>query len=630
MERLYNVVQKINTITGTMSGAFIMIMCFVVTYEVIMRYLFKSPTTWVLEISIYLNIACIIFASSLAMQEKMHIMVDVVTRRFSRHNQCLLEIICLSFSFIFCLIMGWKGIMMLIRSVGMREVSATTLHVPMAVPYSLVPIAMILLLLELFCQITKTISEFRNFSMGKEKLRNWLGRSGPALIFLALTVIGLLFFLSRELAWIGVVLLLFLFIFGGMPIVFATGLIGLIGFYVSFGGGAIVNQAPVIAISLLDSFVIAAIPLFVMLAMILNIGKIGALLFEVASTFLRHFPGGIGVATMASIAIFSAISGSTSSTVATFSLVAIPELLRRGYDKNFSYGIVATGAVLDPLIPPSILMILIGAISGDSVGALYLAGVFPGILLGLLFSGYIVAHSWKDRGVNKIEAASWKERWNAVKGSFWGLMAPVVILGGIYAGIFTPTESAAVGVLYSLCVCLFAYRTLTLMKFWQILLDSGKLSCIILFICIGSLLFGQVVLMLRLPNDLLEYLGHLAISPMIILVLVLFVILILGALMDEVSILLICWPTLYYIFVKGFGFDPIWFSVVFLVTLEVGLVAPPVGMNIFVLQGVVKDAKFDEVVKGVMPFLYLMLVGIVILIIFKPISTWLPSLMFRW
>jgi C4-dicarboxylate transporter DctM subunit len=270
-------------------------------------------------------------------------------------------------------------------------------------------------------------------------------------------------------------------------------------------------------------------------------------------------------------------------------------------------------------------MILIGMISAESIGKLFMAGMLPGILLAGIFSVYIILRSRRSKSLERIEPASWKERWGSVRMAFFGLLAPIIVLGGIYSGIFTPSEAAGIGTVYSLFICVIIYRSLSLKKLWRVILDGAKLNAALAFIVTGALVFGQVVTMLRIPERLCGYLATLPISPMAVLLLVLIFIIILGALMDEISILLITYPTLYHIFVRNFGFDPIWFALVFVVTLEVGLVAPPVGINLFVVQGIERTAKFSEVVKGVLPFVLLMIASILLFVYIKPLATWLPG-----
>jgi C4-dicarboxylate transporter DctM subunit len=596
----------------------------IISYEVMMRYLFKAPTSWVLEISIYLCLGSVFLAGGYALKEKSHIQVDALTQRFSKQDQILLEIICLILALLYCSVLTWKGAEIALHSYRLGEVSPTVLNVPVVIPRGLVPVGGLLLILELIRQILAGISALKTVWI-ENKGR---GRHGylPPLIFLALLIgCGALFF-SRDLTPLGLTLLVFVLIFAGMPIAFGLGLLGLMGFAFTFGGGPMLAQVPLVTYKILDDFIIVAVPLFIMLSAILSIGKIGSHLFEFASTWVRHLPGGLGVATIFACAIFAAMCGSSVATVATIGLIAIPEMLSRGYRRELVFGTVAIGGVLGPLIPPSIYMILIGAITGDSVGKLFMAGMLPGILLAAIFSGYIVIYSLKDKTLPRLEPAPLKERLDALKKAFLGLLAPIIVLGGIYTGVFTPSEAAGVGMVYSLLICAFIHRTLSFKKLCAIILDGARLTSAILLIVAGAIVFGQVVSMLQIPEKTCGFLASLPLSPMLILLLALILILILGALMDEASILLITYPTLYYIFVKTFGFDSIWFALVFVFTLEVGLVAPPVGINVFVVQGIWKDAKFEEVVKGVLPFALLMVAAILLVVYIKPLSLWLPRL----
>jgi C4-dicarboxylate transporter DctM subunit len=617
--------EKLNKIAVGLSGIFIVIIGFIVTYEVIMRYVFVSPTVWVMEISIYLNIACVFFAGGFTLRDKMHIRVDTFVSRFSNRNQILLRLISLILAVPYCSVLAWQGLGLGITSFRLGEVTPTILRIPVFISYSCIVLGVCLLLLEFIVQIMGEILTLRKGGWEGEKTGTWAERNWPPLVFLILIVLFGALFLSKGLAPIGLGALVLILIFAGMPIAFALGLLGLMGFYFTFGGGPMLAQVPIATFKILDDFVVVALPLFIMLSTILNIGEIGSKLFEAASSWLRHLPGGLGVATIAACAIFAAITGSSSATVATIGMIAIPEMLKRNYERSFVYGTVAIGGVLGPLIPPSVFMILIGMISADSIGKLFMAGMLPGILLATIFSLYIIVRSKKSGASGRIEPASWKERRGAVRKSFFGLLAPVVVLGGIYTGIFTPSEAAGIGMVYSLFICAVIYRTLSFKKLWHIILDGAKLNAALAFIVTGALVFGQVVTLLQIPEKLCGYLAALPISPTGILLLVLIFIIILGALMDEICILLITYPILYHIFVRNFGFDSIWFALVFVVTLEVGLVAPPVGINLFVVQGVDRTAKFSEVVKGVLPFVLLMIASILIFVYIKPLATWLPA-----
>ena len=625
-EKVGNLSERANNFCGRLSGFFILLIAIIVTYEVIMRFLFRSPTIWVLEISIYLCVASAFLSAGFTQKEKSHIHVDLLTLRLCRRERILIELLTSLLGVLYVLVLIWEGGKVAISSLVLGETSPTVLKVPVVIPRAFVPLGGIILLLELLRNIFHLISETQTGQKESVEETRYLPKGLFPLLFLALLGLGIGLLISKGFTSLGLVILLFLLLFSGMPVAFAMGFLGVVGFFFLFGGFPMLVQIPLVAYKVLDDFIIVAIPLFIMTSTVLMVGEVGANLFEVASKWVRHLPGGLAVAAIISCAVFAAISGSSTATVATIGIIALPEMISRGYRRDFTFGVLAIGGVLGPLIPPSIFMIVIGAMTGDSVGKLFMAGMLPGIMLAVIFSIYIIFHSLKDKSIPKMDPAPLKERWEATWKAFWGLLTPVIILGGIYTGIFTPTEAAAIGVTYGLFISIFFYRTISFKKFWRIITDTSRLNSMILFIVAGALIFGQVVTMMEVPQRVCGFLADLPLSPMTILGLTLIFILVLGALMDELSILLITYPIIYYIFVQHFNFNSIWFALVFVFTLEVGLVAPPVGINLFVVQGIDKTARFEEVVRGVWPFMLLMMSAIFIVVYFKPLSLWLPGL----
>jgi C4-dicarboxylate transporter, DctM subunit len=608
--------QKLNYLGGAISGIFILFLGLIVTYEVIMRYFFRSPTDWVNEIASMLCLGSAFLALGYVMQEKAHIDVDFITKRLSKRNQILFSLIGLILSAIYCALLIWTGTEVAFATFRAGEMNPLGLGIPTFILRGFVPAGGIFLLVEIINQVLEKGLQLKKVTSASNE--TFFRKNLPSLIFMLP---------SKELAPIGLLILLFVTIFGGVPVAFALGLLGVAGLYFTFGGGPMLYHVPMVSFNILTDFIMVALPLFIMVSNVLSIGGIGQDLFEAASSWVRHLPGGLGVATLLACAIFAAISGSSTATVATIGMIALPAMLSKGYSRKITYGIVAMGGVLGPLIPPSMFMILIGSMTGDSIGKLFMAGMLPGIMLAVIFSIYILLHaSNKKSGMPKLDPASWKERLGLIRKAIWGLLTPLVILGGRDTGVFTPTEAAAIGVTYGLFICLVIYRTLSVKKSWRIILEGAKFNAMILFLVSGAMVFGQVVALLQLPDVAFKFLTGIPLSPMGVLFLVLLFIVILGALMDEASILLVTYPSLYHIFVKGFGFDSIWFAMVFVFTLEVGLVLPPVGINLFVVQGLDRTARFEEVVKGVVPFIILMIASIFIVVYFKPLSTWLPKL----
>lgn len=408
----------------------------------------------------------------------------------------------------------------------------------------------------------------------------------------------------------------------GLPVGFALGTGGLVGMLLFMGvGEGTLNQIPLLAYKSLDDFVLCAVPLYVLMSQILLEGKVGNDLFELGNKWLRHLPGGLGAATIVACGIFAAITGSSAACAVTIGAIAIPEMLKRNYERTVVLGAVAAGGTLGILIPPSIPMILYGAITGESIGQLFMSGVVPGFMLTIFFIGVVV---YKSRNLPLEPKASWKERMDALKSSIWGLLLPVIVVGGIYTGAFTPTEAAAVGTVYSLFITFCIYKTLTLKHMPSILLGTVKTSSMIFCIMIGATLFGFVLTILQVPHALTLMVTEMQLSRWIFFIMINCLLLFLGCILETVSIIFITVPILYPIILQ-LGFDPIWFNVILQINMEMALITPPVGMNLFVIQGVSPDSKMTQIVKGVMPYAIVMGIEMLILCFFPGLATWLPS-----
>ncbi|MBC7121561.1 MAG: TRAP transporter large permease, partial [Candidatus Methanosuratus sp.] len=265
--------------------------------------------------------------------------------------------------------------------------------------------------------------------------------------------------------------------------------------------------------SSLDSFVLLAVPLFVLMSQVLLDGRVGDDLFDVMNAWVRHFPGGLAIATILSCAFFAAITGSSATTAATIGMVAFPALTERGYERRFVLGLLAAGGTLGILIPPSIPMILYGAVTEESVGKLFMAGIIPGLVLTAIFVIYAIIRS-RGGGYRAYEPASWEERFRVTRKNLWGIALPIIIMGGIYTGVFTPTEAAAVGLIYSLFITLVVYRTLSLKDLPGVCLRSVGTSCMIAMIIAGALLFGRVMTLLEIPQQLTQMVIDAGLSPL--------------------------------------------------------------------------------------------------------------------
>ena len=420
---------------------------------------------------------------------------------------------------------------------------------------------------------------------------------------------------------VGFTLLLLILLASGLPVAFSLGLGGVAGMILFMGGDGALAQLPIIGYKSLDDFVLTAVPMYILMSQILLTGKVGNDLFELANKWLRHLPGGLGIATVMACAVFAAITGSSVACAVTIGAIAIPEMLARGYDRPLVLGAVAAGGTLGILIPPSIPMILYGAITDESIGKLFMSGVIPGVIMTLMFTAIVV---YRSRNLQREAAATWDERISALKKSIWGLFLPIIVVGGIYTGIFTPTEAAGIGTVYSLFITFCVYRTLSFKDMPGILNDTIKTTCMIFAIMIGASLFGFVLTILDAPQALTNYVAGLETSRWVVFIAINCLLLFLGCILESVSIIFITLPILFPL-ILSLGFEPIWFNVVMLLNLELALITPPVGMNLFVLQGISPDSKMTDIVKGVIPFGLAMFVLIFILCLFPELATWLPT-----
>lgn len=407
----------------------------------------------------------------------------------------------------------------------------------------------------------------------------------------------------------------------GLPVAFSLGMGGVAGMLAFMGGEGALAQLPIIGYKSLDDFVLTAVPMYILMSQILLTGKVGNNLFELANKWLRHLPGGLGIATVMACAIFAAITGSSVACAVTIGAIAIPEMLSRGYDRALVLGCVAAGGTLGILIPPSIPMILYGAITDESIGKLFMSGVVPGAMMTVMFMAIVV---YRSRNLQREAAASWSERLDALRRTFWGLLLPIIVVGGIYTGVFTPTEAAGIGTVYSLFITFVVYKTLSLKDMPGILNDTIKTTCMIFAIMIGASLFGFVLTILDAPQALTTYVVSLEANRWLIFIMINILLLFLGCILESVSIIFITLPILFPLIMQ-LGFDPIWFNVVMLLNLELALITPPVGMNLFVLQGISPDSKMTQIIKGVIPFGAAMALEILILCFFPELATWLPN-----
>jgi tripartite ATP-independent transporter DctM subunit len=403
-----------------------------------------------------------------------------------------------------------------------------------------------------------------------------------------------------------------------VPVAFALGGLGLLLLWLK---GINVVMVPQALYSSADSFVLLAVPLFLLMSNILLKGGVGKDLFNAVQCWVGHWPGGLGVATIISCALFSAISGSSVATAATIATVAIPEMISRGYSRPFVLGLLAAGGTLGILIPPSIPLILYGVITEESIVSLFMAGVGPGLLLTALFILFSIGYSLFDKNYRPSPKTGWPERWRASFRALPTLFLAVVVIGGIYLGVFTPTESAGIGFALSLLI-VFLLRTMTWEKLKQAVMESMATTVTIFLIIAGAKLFGKAITIYQIPQQVSSAITANIGEPALFILVVCLVLLLIGFFLESISMLLIMVPVLYPA-LMAMGIDPIWFGILFVVMIEIALITPPVGMNLFIIQAVAQ-VDLGEVLKGVWPFLLIMFGTVIAISVLPDIVLYIP------
>jgi C4-dicarboxylate transporter, DctM subunit len=411
-----------------------------------------------------------------------------------------------------------------------------------------------------------------------------------------------------------------------MPLAFSMGLVGIVGIGLTRGWDPAFASTAQVVHETGFAYTLSVIPLFILMGNFVARAGLAHELFAAAYAFIGHFRGGLAHATVAACAGFGAICGSSIATAATMSKVAYPSMKKMGYSDSLATGVMAAGGTLGIMIPPSTIMVIYGIITETNIGKLFAAGVIPGILTALLMMGAIVYMTSKDpEHAPAGKRSTWPERWAALRG-IWGVILLVfVVLGGIYGGLFTATEGAGFGAAGAFLFAL-ARRRLTWAILFQVLVESARTTAMLFTLLIAATIFANFVNFTSMPNDLKEWITHLGLSPVLIITAMMFIYIVLGTVMEELTMVLLTIP-LFFPIVTALGFDPVWFGVLIVMIVQIGLISPPVGMNLFVINTLLPKVGLSNIFKGCWPFVLVMIFVLGLLIAFPQLSLWLPSLM---
>jgi len=417
---------------------------------------------------------------------------------------------------------------------------------------------------------------------------------------------------------------LFIFLAVGVPVAFSLGLTSIVGMLL-FLSPVHLFQIAQISFTKGTEFLFIVAPLFILMANVISFAGVGHDVFTAAQLWLGRLPGGLAVSTIIASAGFASVSGSSPATAATIGAVAMPEMLRRGYNKRLAAGSIAAGGTLGILIPPSIALIMYGIITETSIGLLFIAGIFPGLCLAAFLSIFImIVTKAKPSLAPKVETADWRKRLVSLWRVWPTMILSVTVLGSIYGGVATPTEAAGIGAFGAMVIAL-AYRKLTWNNLRDSLLATVRVTSMILFLIFGGVCFAFVLSSLGIPHRLAEFIVGLEVNRWVIMLLINALFIMMGCVMDPLGILIITLPVLFPIITK-LGFDPIWFGIIVTINSEIGMITPPVGFNLFVLKGVVpKEVSLGDIIRGAFPFVGILILGLLTLMLFPQLALWLPA-----
>ncbi len=584
-----------------------------INLQVINRYLLPfldigNITTWTEELSRYLFIFVSFLGASLAIRKRESIQVSIVINRLPGSIQSALHLANLLFMFYFSYMMVTNGFQLISFQIETQQ-TTPALSIPMGIPYSSIPIGFALImirLIQMFIKDTKTMS-----------LKEGLLGIGFAIVM----IMPIVFLGDAAIA-----LVLFgyfaLFILIGMQIAFALGASTLATVLAT--DAIPVDFFPQTAFTSIDNFPIMAVPFFIAAGIIMGGGAIIKRLLNLSDELLGFLPGGLALVAIITSMFFSAISGSGPATVAAIGTLLIPAMIKQGYHAGFATGVVATAGTIGVIIPPSNPLVIYGVVSQESISQLFLAGIIPGVLTGLLLLlvVYIISkkNGWQgDRKEFNLKSSA-KAAWDAKL----ALLVPVIILGGIYGGFMTPTEAAAVAAAYGIIIGMFVYRDLGLKGVYRSLVKAGITSSVIIMLMVMASIFGRLITLERVAEIIADFVLTLSENKFVILLLLNLFLLFVGLFLEALAAIVILTPILLPMAI-AIGLDPVHFGLIMIFNLAVGFITPPVGVNLFVAASTAK-IKIEEIIKG-NKYLLLTMIVLLLLISYVPgISMWLPEL----
>ncbi|WP_439515522.1 TRAP transporter large permease subunit [Oceanibaculum nanhaiense] len=658
-------IDSMSRFTGGLSAVALIAMTLIVCFEVFSRYVLNEPTYWGSDVATYLLVGMTFLGLAQAQRSDDHVQVELLLANVSENIQTFLNSFANWAGLLFVLFTGWQMICFNYQEYVNGTRDWGLLGTPQWIPELAVSLGYAAFALAILGDLLRAarpgwrieagvlvglallagfllwlgprpvpVEGFRldagSFAIIATLLLGSLVVSGWRVALMLVLVIGgagLVFWLAKgtPLLLLGVLLVatLFLFLVLGVRVALTLGSVGLLG---------LMFLLPMPQLSLLaerswnsvNTFTLTAVPMFVLMGAVLIRSGVAREMFDSLTCWFGRTPGGVAHAAVGASAVFAAVSGSSLATAATMGKVACPEMISRGYSQRLTYGVVAAGATLGILIPPSIAMIIYGTTVGVPVTKLFMAGVIPGILLSLCFMGGVALWSALRPGATpRGESFTFKQKIRGSASVFPFLFIILVVLGSLYAGVATPSEAGGIGAVASLMVCLFR-GILTWKLIYETAMETVRVTSFLLLIVVGASIMSWVFDYLRIPRTLVSVVEAAEMAPWMVLIIIACLYIVLGMFIESISMMLMTLPVVFPI-ILSLGLDPLWFGVFLVVMIEVGLVTPPVGIVLFILRGVGGDVPLKEIVYGVLPFVAIMLAFLTLTYFYPEIVLWLPS-----
>jgi tripartite ATP-independent transporter DctM subunit len=661
-------IDRVSEASGVLSALALLVIAAITCFDVFARYVFNEPTYWAPEIATYLLVGMTFMGLAAAERSGSHIRVELLLGFLEPGMRRRVELVATWLGLLFVVVAAWQMIgfnhqeyVNDTRDWGLLATPQWLPQLPVSIGYVAfilailadgyrlrppraqlarwsVPAIAIVLALVLYAfgpslvKIEGTRLDWGSFSIASAVVlasAAWSGLRTALTVLVIILIAALSFWWARGLSLMPVTLLLialllFLLLLG-VRIALALGLTGMFGLYFLLPQPQLLLLAERSWTSV-NSFSLTAVPMFVLMGGLLLRSGVSTEMFDALMRWFGRVPGGIAYASVGAATIFAAVSGSSLATAATLGTVACPEMTRRGYSIRLSYGVVAAGATLGILIPPSIAMIIYGTTVGAPVTVLFIAGIVPGLGLTLAFmAGVLVWSKLVPGAAPRGEAYTMAAKVRALLGTLPFVVLIVAVLGSLYAGIATPTEAGAIGAAVALVLCLLR-RRLSAAALYEIALETVRVTAFLLLIVVGASILSWVFDFLRLPRTMVALVEAADLASWVVVAAIGLIYVVLGMFIDPISMMLMTLPVTFPI-ISSLGFDAIWFGVALVLMIEVGLITPPVGIVLFVLRGIGQSVPLKEIVYGVLPFVFIILAFLVLLYLFPEIVAWLPSRM---